>query len=224
MRAHDVPQSLADFRSVVQVTVRYQVASVAVGVRRLGRAGRVPPGARGGRRGLDDWRRQQAGAAASDLSSHTAAAFAHSPIFLVFVEPTVFSPGCSIQTPLVHDTYTTANMLPLTKLTLATTLVAAASMTGAHAQATTTDAAVTSAAAADVVVVNTTTATDAAPSATTTTSALVADAKPEDDWGPLRVEHKRLATHLENLEPYHDSKRIKKVICFGQFNIVAQPS
>lgn len=35
--------------------------------------------------------------------------------------------------------------------------------------------------------------------------------RPQADWGPLRVEHKRLAVHLENLEPYHDSKRIKKV-------------
>jgi hypothetical protein len=34
--------------------------------------------------------------------------------------------------------------------------------------------------------------------------------KPEIDWGPLLVENKRLAVHLENLEPYHDSKRIKK--------------
>ena len=35
--------------------------------------------------------------------------------------------------------------------------------------------------------------------------------KPEEDWGPLRMEHKRIAVHLENLEPYHDSKRAKKV-------------
>ena len=35
--------------------------------------------------------------------------------------------------------------------------------------------------------------------------------KPQADWGPLLVEHKRLAVHLDNLEPYHDSKRIKKV-------------
>ena len=34
--------------------------------------------------------------------------------------------------------------------------------------------------------------------------------KPESDWGPLRMEHKRMAVHLANLEPYHDSKRIKK--------------
>ncbi len=33
---------------------------------------------------------------------------------------------------------------------------------------------------------------------------------PEKDWGPLLVENKRLAVHLENLEPYHDSKRVKK--------------
>lgn len=33
---------------------------------------------------------------------------------------------------------------------------------------------------------------------------------PEPDWGPLLMEHKRLAVHLENLEPYHDSKRVKK--------------
>lgn len=34
--------------------------------------------------------------------------------------------------------------------------------------------------------------------------------EPEKDWGPLLMEHKRLATHLENLENFHDSKRIKK--------------
>ena len=34
--------------------------------------------------------------------------------------------------------------------------------------------------------------------------------QPEEDWGPLLVENKRLAVHLENLEPFHDSKRIKK--------------
>ena len=34
--------------------------------------------------------------------------------------------------------------------------------------------------------------------------------EPEDDWGPLLVENKRKAVHLKNLEPYHDSKRIKK--------------
>lgn len=35
--------------------------------------------------------------------------------------------------------------------------------------------------------------------------------RPEADWGPLRMKHKRIAFHLENLEPYHDSKRVKKV-------------
>jgi len=34
--------------------------------------------------------------------------------------------------------------------------------------------------------------------------------RPEKDWGPLLVENKRLAIHLDNLEPYHDSKRVKK--------------
>lgn len=34
--------------------------------------------------------------------------------------------------------------------------------------------------------------------------------KPENDWGPLLVENKKKAVHLENLEPFHDSKRIKK--------------
>lgn len=34
--------------------------------------------------------------------------------------------------------------------------------------------------------------------------------QPEPEWGPLRMEHKRMATHLPNLEHYHDSKRIKK--------------
>jgi hypothetical protein len=34
--------------------------------------------------------------------------------------------------------------------------------------------------------------------------------EPESDWGPLLVEDKRRAVHLKNLEPYHDSKRVKK--------------
>lgn len=33
---------------------------------------------------------------------------------------------------------------------------------------------------------------------------------PEKDWGPLLMENKRLATHLENLEHIHQSKRVKK--------------
>lgn len=33
---------------------------------------------------------------------------------------------------------------------------------------------------------------------------------PEADWGPLRMKHKRIAFHLDNLENYHDSRRVKK--------------
>ena len=31
--------------------------------------------------------------------------------------------------------------------------------------------------------------------------------RPESDWGPRSSEHKKLATHLENLERFHESRR-----------------
>lgn len=36
--------------------------------------------------------------------------------------------------------------------------------------------------------------------------------KPEEDWGPLLIEHKRIAIHLKNLNQYHQSENNIKVI------------
>jgi hypothetical protein len=30
--------------------------------------------------------------------------------------------------------------------------------------------------------------------------------QPADDWGPLKLENKMAAVHLDNLEPFHQSK------------------
>lgn len=35
--------------------------------------------------------------------------------------------------------------------------------------------------------------------------------KPSINWGPLLVKNKRLATHLENLEVYHETQRTKDI-------------